>query len=185
VSGSLLDLHGIPSARAGRVVLFHPDGRRTGDIAEADAHGRFEFASLSAGDYQWWFVPPTGMGLPFPHGRGHLRVHEGAATRLDVPLPPGYLGRTIVDIACSDGFFQRQPDGEENAEVVVRLDDVVAWHNAGRQAHDIAGGPWRRAGPLAPGQSFVWIATQAGRFRYQCTRTPGMSAVVRVEPSNA
>jgi plastocyanin len=102
-----------------------------------------------------------------------------------VPLPPGCRGRTIVDITCGDGFFQRQPDGEENAEIVVRLDDVVAWHNAGREAHDIAGGPWRSSGRLGPDQSFVWIATQTGSFPYQCTRTPGMSAVLRVEPSNA
>lgn len=182
VRGIVRDLEGVPQAHVGRLCLMYPSGRHAGVPVSSDAGGRFAIDALPAGDYQ---VRLHGCGdAIIPEWHPHpirFTVQAGRVTDLAVPVVRGRFGTDLVEIHCGDDFFQRQPDGRENGEAVVRLGTVVCWYNVGLQVHSVTGGPWHDSGDLQKDQSYIWVANQAGLFSYYCRYDrPQMQATLRV-----
>lgn len=182
VHGVVLDLSGAPQANFGQLILMYPNGQHVGVRVTPDATGRFTFGDLPAGDYQIRFNASGQAIIPEPYQHPlKFTVQAGKVTDLTVRIVRGNFGSSQVEIYCGDGFFQLQPDGQENAETVVKLGTVVCWYNVGLSVHSVTGGPWNDSGDLQKTQSYIWVANQVGLFPYFCRYTrPQMQSTLRV-----
>lgn len=180
--GVVIDLSGAPQANFGQLILMYPNGQHVGIRVTPDASGRFAFGELPAGDYQIRFNASGQAIIPEPYQHPlKFTVQVGKVTDLTVRIVRGNFGSTQVEIYCGDGFFQLQPDGQENAETVVKLGTVVCWYNVGLSVHSVTGGPWNDSGDLQKTQSYIWVANQVGLFPYYCRYTrPQMQSTLRV-----
>jgi hypothetical protein len=182
VCGVVVDPQGLSEANLGQLILMHATGRHAGRRAVPDASGRFAIDRLPRGDYQIRFhAPGEAMALRPCGPRISFSVHAGRTTELTIPVVRGDFGSNQVEIHCIDDAFQRQPDGEENGETIVRLGTVVSWHNVGTRVHSVSGGPWHDSGVLHPMDSYIWVANQVGLFPYHCRYSRSHTqAVLRV-----
>jgi len=182
-SGLVLDLQDVPQAGFGQLILMYPSGHHTGSRATPDAQGRFRFENLPAGDYQIRFNANGQAIIPEPYQHPiKFSVRSGETTDVPVRIQRGSFSQNQVEIYCGDDFFQLQPDGQENGEVIVRLGTVVCWYNVGQKVHTVTGGPWNDSGDMQRTQSYIWVASQTGTFPYRCKyNQPAMQAVLKVE----
>lgn len=182
VSGLVSDLQGTPQPGIGTLIMLFNDGRHTGDRATPDANGRFKFSNVLPGNYQIRFHAP-GVAIvpePFPHPI-RFSVEAGKTTDVPVRVKLGNYNSNLVEIYTGDDFFQLQPDGQENAETVVRLGALVCWYNVGVSIHTVTGGPWVDSGDLQKSQAYIWTADQTGLFAFGCKyHQPGQRATLRV-----
>lgn len=182
VTGLVSDLQGVPQPGLGSLILMYNDGRHTGDRAAPDANGRFHFANLTPGPYQIRFHAP-GQAIvpePFPHPI-RFTVSAGKTTDVPVRVKLGDYNSTLVEIYAGDDFYQLQPDGQENAETVVKLGELVCWYNVGIGVHTVTGGPWGDSGDLQKSQAYLWAADKTGLFAFTCKyHQPGQRATLRV-----
>ena len=95
-------------------------------------------------------------------------VQGGQVADLTICVVRGNFGDALVEVYCCDDCFQRQPNGEENGEVVVKLGTVVRWSNVGVNPHTVTGGPWSDSGDMQRLESYIWVANQVGLFPYYC-----------------
>ncbi len=182
VNGLVSDLAGVPQPAIGTLILLFNDGRHTGDRATPDANGRFRFTNVAAGNYQLRFHAPSVAIVPepFPHPL-RFTVEAGKTTDVPVRVKLGNYNSNLVEIYTGDDFFQLQPDGQENAETVVRVGALVCWYNVGIAVHTVTGGPWVDSGDLQKSQAYIWTADQTGLFAFSCKyHQPGQRATLRV-----
>ena len=66
-------------------------------------------------------------------------------------------------------------------ELKVDLGDTVVFKNADVVRHNAVRRELFDSGELRPGESFVWVPTDTGSYRYQCTIHPRMRGIVRVD----
>ncbi|MBV6521654.1 MAG: hypothetical protein MNPFHGCM_01798 [Gemmatimonadaceae bacterium] len=181
-NGLVTDMQGVPQAGLGSLILLYNDGRHTGDRATPDANGRFRFTNLSRGNYQIRFHAP-GKAIvpePFPHPI-RFSIEAGRTTDVSVRVKLGSYNSNLVEIYTGDDFYQLQPDGQENAETVVRLGDLVCWYNVGVSVHTVTGGPWGDSGDLQKSQAYIWTADRVGLFAFGCKyHQPEQRATLRV-----
>jgi hypothetical protein len=169
ISGLVSSLDGTPQPRLGTLILMTARGRQTGARSSPDANGRFSFSSVTPGDYQIRFDAP-GLAVvpePFPHPI-RFSVEAGKTTDVPVRVQLGNYNQNLVEIYIGDGFFQLQPNGTENGESVVKIGTNVCWYNVDTAVHTVTGGPWGDSGDLQKSQAYLWPATTAGLFGYQC-----------------
>lgn len=180
--GVVIDLSGAPQANFGQLILMYPNGQHVGIRKTPDANGRFVFDDLAAGEYQVRFNATGQAIIPEPYQHPlKFTVEKGKVTDLTVRIVRGNFGNTQLEIYCGDGFYQLQPDGNENAETIVKLGSVVCWYNVGLNVHSVTGGPWNDSGDLQKTQSYIWVANQVGTFAYYCRYTrPQMQSTLRV-----
>ena len=182
ISGIVSSLDGTAQPRLGTLILMNARGRQTGARSSPDANGRFSFQNVTAGEYQIRFDAP-GLAVvpePFPHPI-RLSVEAGKTTDVPVRVQLGNYNQNLVEIYIGDGFFQLQPNGTENGECVVKLGTNVCWYNVDTAVHTVSGGPWGDSGDLQKSQAYLWPATQAGLFGYQCRyHATGEKALLRV-----
>jgi hypothetical protein len=184
ITGLVSSLEGAPQSGLGTLILMNDRGRQTGQRASPDANGRFSFLGVSAGEYQIRFDAP-GLAVvpePFRHPIRFL-VEAGKTSDVPVRVQLGNYNQNLVEIYIGDGFFQLQPNGTENGECVVKVGTNVCWYNVDTSVHTVTGGPWGDSGDLQTSQAYLWPATTAGLFGYQC-RYHGSSekALLRVTP---
>ena len=184
ITGLVSSLDGTPQPRLGTLILMTDRGRQTGQRASPDANGRFSFLAVTAGDYQIRFDAP-GLAVvpePFPHPI-RFSVEAGKTTDVPVRVQLGNYNQNLVEIYIGDGFFQLQPNGTENGECVVKLGTNVCWYNVDTAVHTVSGGPWGDSGDLQKSQAYLWPATTAGLFGYQCRyHASAERALLRVIP---
>ena len=184
ISGLVSSLDGAPQPRLGTLILMTDRGRQTGQRTSPDANGRFTFLDVTPGDYQIRFDAP-GLAVvpePFPHPI-RFSVAAGKATDVPVRVKLGNYNQNLVEIYIGDGFFQLQPNGTENGECVVKVGTNVCWYNVDTAVHTVSGGPWGDSGDLQKSQAYLWPATTAGLFGYQCRYHGGSEkALLRVIP---
>lgn len=169
ISGLVSSLDGVAQPRLGTLILMTDRGRQTGQRASPDANGRFTFVDVKPGEYQIRFDAP-GLAVvpePFPHPI-RFSVEAGKATDVPVRVKLGNYNQNLVEIYIGDGFFQLQPNGTENGECVVKVGTNVCWYNVDTAVHTVTGGPWGDSGDLQKSQAYLWPATTAGLFGYQC-----------------
>ena len=184
ITGLVSSLEGVPQSRLGTLILLNDRGRQTGQRGSPDANGRFSFLGVSAGEYQIRFDAP-GLAVvpePFRHPIRFL-VEAGKTSDVPVRVQLGNYNQNLVEIYIGDGFFQLQPNGTENGKCVVKVGTNVCWYNVDTSVHTVTGGPWGDSGDLQTSQAYLWPATTAGLFGYQC-RYHGSSekALLRVTP---
>ena len=184
ITGLVSSLDGTPQPKLGTLILMTDRGRQTGQRASPDANGRFSFLAVTAGDYQIRFDAP-GLAVvpePFPHPI-RFSVEAGKTTDVPVRVQLGNYNQNLVEIYIGDGFFQLQPNGTENGECVVKLGTNVCWYNVDTAVHTVSGGPWGDSGDLQKSQAYLWPATTAGLFGYQCRyHASAERALLRVIP---
>lgn len=182
LQGRVLDVQGNPQPGFGSLILMYPSGRHVGMSAVPDAESRFAFPNLPAGDYQLRFEASARAIVPEPYQHPlKASVAAGRSTELTVRILRGDFAQNQVEIYCGDGFYQRQPDGRENAETVVAVGTIVCWYNVGTNIHTVTGGPWNDSGDLQRTQSYIWVADTPGLHAYRCRYTqPQMQATLRV-----
>ena len=184
ISGRVLDVQGVPQPRFGVLILMYDNGRHVGLTAVPDDAGRFSFPPLAPAEYQIRFQAAGQAIVPEPYQHPlRFAVSAGRTTDVTVRVQRGNFPETQVEIYCGDGFYQRQPDGRENDETVVRLGAIVCWYNVGLDVHTVTGGPWNDSGDLQKTQSYIWVANVPGLHAYRCRHTqPQMQATLRVVP---
>ena len=184
VSGRVLDVQGTPQPRFGVLILMYDNGRHVGLTAVPDDTGHFSFPPLPPAEYQIRFQAAGQAIIPEPYQHPiRFSVSAGRTTDVTVRVQRGSFPETQVEIYCGDGFFQRQPDGRENAETVVALGSIVCWYNVGLDVHTVTGGPWNDSGDLQKAQSYIWVANVPGLHAYRCRHTqPQMQSTLRVLP---
>jgi hypothetical protein len=184
VQGVVLDLQGAPQASFGQAILMFPSGRHVGVRITPDAEGRFRFNDLPEGDYQIRFHAFGQAIIPEPYQHPlKFTVTGGKTTEVTVRVVRGNFADFQVEIYIGDDFYQLQPDGQENAETVVKLGTPVCWYNVGVKLHTVTGGPWNDSGDLQKTQSYIWVANQVGTFGYRCRyNQPQMQSTLRVVP---
>jgi plastocyanin len=68
-------------------------------------------------------------------------------------------------------------------DLIVRVGTAVTWTNHDQDAHDVTDATGAFRSPtLNPGDSFTFTFTKPGRYSYQCTIHPFMTAIVTVTP---
>jgi hypothetical protein len=184
ITGIVSSLDGTPQPRLGTLILMTARGRQTGARSSPDASGRFSFLEVTAGEYQLRFDAP-GLAVvpePFPHPI-RFSVEAGKTTDVPVRVQLGNYNQNLVEIYIGDGFFQLQPNGTENGECVVTVGTNVCWYNVDTAVHTVSGGPWGDSGDLQKSQAYLWPATTAGLFGYQCRyHASSERALLRVIP---
>ena len=184
ITGLVSTLDGASQPRLGTLILMNGRGRQTGQRSSPDANGRFSFSSVTPGDYQLRFNAP-GLAVvpePFPHPI-RFSVESGKTTDVPVRVQLGNYNQNLVEIYIGDGFFQLQPDGTENGESVVKVGTNVCWYNVDNTVHTVTGGPWGDSGDLQKSQAYLWPATVAGLFSYQCKyHNSSEKALLRIMP---
>ena len=184
ITGLVSSLTGAPQPNLGTLILMNGRGRQTGQRSSPDANGRFSFSAVAAGDYQLRFNAP-GLAVvpePFPHPI-RFSVEAGKTTDVPVRVQLGNYNQNLVEIYIGDGFFQLQPDGTENGESVVKVGTNVCWYNVDNTVHTVTGGPWGDSGDLQKSQAYLWPATVAGLFSYQCKyHNSSEKALLRIMP---
>lgn len=184
ISGLVSDLQGAPQGSLGTLILMYGNGRQVGARATPDAAGRFAFQAVPPGKYQLRF-DAKGLAIvpePFPHPIRFV-VLAGKDTFVPVRIQLGNYHQNLVEIYAGDGFFQEQPDGRENGEVVVRAGANVCWYNVDTSVHTVTGGPWGDSGDLRESEAYLWPATLTGTFAYRCKyHQPQEQATLRVTP---
>ena len=169
ITGQVTNLQGVPQPMLGTLILMYGSGRQVGKRADADSNGRFAFGQIPPGQYQIRFNAPGLATVPEPFDNPvRFSVVAGKTTDVPVRVHLGNYDQSLVEIYIGDGFFQMQPDGLENGEAVVKLGSNVCWYNVDSQVHTVTGGPWGDSGDLQKTQAYLWPATQAGVFTYQC-----------------
>ncbi len=184
VNGVVLDLQGAPQANFGQAILMFPSGRHVGVRVTPDAQGRFRFDDVPEGEYQIRFHSFGQAIIPEPYQHPlKVSVSGGRTTDVTVRVVRGNFQDFQVEIYIGDDFYQLQPDGQENAETVVKLGTVVCWYNVGTRIHTVTGGPWNDSGDLQKTQSYIWVANQVGTFGYRDRyHQPQMQSTLRVIP---
>jgi hypothetical protein len=184
ISGLVSSLEGAPQPRLGTLILMNDRGRQTGDRVSPDANGRFLFSGVTAGNYQIRFDAPGLAVVPEPFAHPiRFSVEAGKTTDVPVRVKLGNYNQNLVEIYIGDGFFQLQPNGTENGECVVKVGTNVCWYNVDTAVHTVTGGPWGDSGDLQKSQAYLWPATTAGLFGYQCRYHGGSEkALLRVTP---
>lgn len=184
VSGQVTDLQGNPQANLGALTLMYGSGHHVGMRATADANGRFSFPALSAGRYQVRFDAPGLAAIPDPFENPvRFTVAAGTDTFVPVKVQRGNYTQNLVEIYIGDGFFQEQPDGKENGEVVVKVGTNICWYNVDEKVHTVTGGPWGDTGDMIESEAYFWTATTPGTFAYRCKyHQPQEQGVLRVLP---
>ena len=184
ITGLVSSLDGTPQPKLGTLILMNGRGRQTGARSSPDANGRFSFLEVTPGDYQIRFDAP-GLAVvpePFPHPI-RFSVEAGKTTDVPVRVQLGNYNQNLVEIYIGDGFFQLQPNGTENGECVVKVGTNVCWYNVDTAVHTVSGGPWGDSGDLQKSQAYLWPATTAGLFGYQCRyHASAERALLRVIP---
>ena len=184
ITGLVSSLDGTPQPKLGTLILMNGRGRQTGARSSPDANGRFSFLEVTPGDYQIRFDAP-GLAVvpePFPHPI-RFSVEAGKTTDVPVRVQLGNYNQNLVEIYIGDGFFQLQPNGTENGETVVKVGTNVCWYNVDTAVHTVSGGPWGDSGDLQKSQAYLWPATTAGLFGYQCRyHASAERALLRVIP---
>ena len=169
ISGIVSSLEGVPQPRLGTLILMTDRGRQTGQRTSPDANGRFAFSDVAPGNYQIRFDAPGLAVVPEPFAHPiRFTVESGKATDVPVRVKLGNYNQNLVEIYIGDGFFQLQPNGTENGECVVKVGTNVCWYNVDTAVHTVTGGPWGDSGDLQKSQAYLWPATTAGLFGYQC-----------------
>jgi hypothetical protein len=182
ISGQVTDLQGVPQPSLGTLILMYGHGQQVGMRATPDVNGRFTFAQVAPGSYQVRFDAPHKAIIPDPF-ENPIRFDVAAAKDTFVPVRVqlGDYTQNLVEIYIGEGFFQQQPDGLENADVVVSVGTNLCWYNVDTQVHTVTGGPWGDSGDLQESQAYFWTATQAGSFGYRCKyHQPQEQAMLRV-----
>ncbi|MBI3567428.1 MAG: carboxypeptidase regulatory-like domain-containing protein [Gemmatimonadetes bacterium] len=184
ISGQVLDLQGRPQPGLGSLILMYDSGRQVGVRATPDANGRFAFSAMPAGDYQIRFDAPGQAIIPDPYENPiRFTVAAGKDTFVPVRVQLGDYTQNLVEIYIGEGFFQQQPDGKENAEVVVKSGTNICWYNVDVKVHTVTGGPWGDSGDLVKTQAYFWTATTPGTYAYRCKyHQPQEQAVLRITP---
>lgn len=182
ISGQVTDLQGVPQPSMGTMILMYGSGQQVGIRATPDANGRFAFTQVAPGNYQVRFDAPHKAIIPDPFENPiRFDVAAGKDTFVPVRMQSGDYTQNLVEIYIGEGFFQQQPDGLENADVVVSVGTNLCWYNVDTQVHTVTGGPWGDSGDLQTSQAYFWTATQAGNFGYRCKyHQPREQAVLRV-----
>lgn len=182
LSGQVRDLQGKPQAGLGTLLLMYNSGRQVGLRATPDANGLFKFPAIPAGDYQVRFDAPGKAIIADPFENPiRFSVVGGQDNFIAVPVQLGDYTQNLVEIYVGEGFFQRQPDGIENAEVVVKVGTNICWYNVDVQVHTVTGGPWGDSGDLVKTEAFFWTATRPGIFAYRCKyHQPQEQGILRV-----
>jgi hypothetical protein len=169
ISGLVTDLQGAPQPSLGTMILMYRNGQQVGIRATPDANGRFAFSQVAAGNYQVRFEAPHKAIIPDPFENPiRFDVAAGKDTFVPVRVQLGDYTQNLVEIYVGEGFFQQQPDGSENAEVVVSVGTNLCWYNVDTHIHTVTGGPWGDSGDLIEAQAYFWTATQPGSFGYRC-----------------
>jgi hypothetical protein len=169
ISGIVSSLEGVPQPRLGTLILMTDRGRQTGQRGSPDANGRFSFSDVTPGNYQIRFDAPGLAVVPEPFAHPiRFTVESGKTTDVPVRVKLGNYNQNLVEIYIGDGFFQLQPNGTENGECVVKVGTNVCWYNVDTSVHTVTGGPWGDSGDLQKSQAYLWPATTAGLFGYQC-----------------
>ncbi len=184
ISGQVTDLQSAPQPSLGTLILMYGSGRQVGLRATPDASGRFAFTQIPPGEYQIRFNAPGLAIIPDPFDNPvRFSVSAGKDMFVPVRVQLGNYTQNLVEIYIGEGFFQRQPDGLENAEVDVKVGTNLCWYNVDTQVHTVTGGPWGDSGDLQRTQAFFWTATQAGTFAYRCKyHQPQEQAILRITP---
>jgi hypothetical protein len=182
ISGQVLDLRGSPQAGLGTLILMYNSGRQVGLRTSPDANGRFAFSQIPAGDYQVRFDAPGKAIIPEPYDNPiRFSVTAGKDVFVQVHVQLGDYTQNLVEIYVGDGFFQQQPDGKENAEVVVKVGTNVCWYNVDTKVHTVTGGPWGDSGDLQRAAAYFWTATPVGSYAYRCKyHQPQEQGVLRI-----
>jgi len=182
VSGQVTDLSGAAQPALGTMILMYGNGQQVGIRAVPDANGRFTFSSLVPGSYQVRFDAPHKAIIPDPFQNPiRFDVAAGKDTFVPVRVQLGDYTQNLVEIYIGEGFFQQQPDGTENAEVVVSVGTNLCWYNVDTHIHTVTGGPWGDSGDMIEAQAYFWTATQPGTFGYRCKyHSAQEQAVLRV-----
>jgi hypothetical protein len=169
ITGVVVSIDGAGQPGLGTLILMNDRGRQTGQRASPDVNARFTFSDVAPGAYQIRFDAP-GLAVvpePFPHPI-QVSVEPGKTTNIFVRVKLGNYNQNLVEIYIGDGFFQLQPNGTENGECVVKVGTNVCWYNVDTAVHTVTGGPWGDSGDLQKSQAYLWPATTAGLFGYQC-----------------
>jgi len=182
IAGQVTDLQGVPQPSLGTLILMYGNGQQVGVRATPDAAGRFSFLQVTKGSYQIRFDAPHKAIIPDPFDNPvRFEVAAGQTTFVPVRVQLGDYTQNLVEIYIGEGFFQQQPDGLENADVVISAGTNVCWYNVDTEIHTVTGGPWGDSGDLQEAQAFFWTATQPGTFGYRCKYHPAHEqAVLRV-----
>jgi hypothetical protein len=161
----------------------YPDERaRAPDRARSspDSNGRFVLCGGTRGLPD----PPTRPLAVVPNlscTRSAFRWKRGKRPTCPCACPGNYNQNLVESIG--DGFFQLQPNGTENGERVVKVGTNVCWYNVDTEVHTVSGGPWGDSGDLQKSQAYLWPATTAGLFGYQCRyHASSEKALLRVIP---
>jgi hypothetical protein len=181
-SGVVIDLSGTPQPGLGLLILMDDSGQQTGLRAAPDGQGRFTFTGLKPGNFQVRFEAPHQAIIPDPFDNPvRFTVTAGQTTNVPVHIQRGDYTQNLVEIYLGDYFFQRQPDGALNGDVVVPVGTNVCWYNVGTHVHSVTGGPWGDSGDLQKSEAFFWTATQPGTFGYRCKyHSQQMQGILRV-----
>ncbi|MGH7714090.1 MAG: hypothetical protein ACREOG_22610 [Gemmatimonadaceae bacterium] len=182
IRGIVVNMQGVAQPSLGRLYLMRHTGQQTGQVADVNTDGRFNFDNLEPRDYKVRFhaagaahVPDSEIH-PIP-----VTVESGKAADIQVKIVLGVDNPMEIEIYAGDDFFQLQPDGLENGTTRVKVGTTVCWYNVGTQPHSITGGPWRDSGDLNRAENFIWVANQVGVFPYRCRyHTPHMTATLEV-----
>lgn len=67
--------------------------------------------------------------------------------------------------------------------LTVTLGDTVAWLNVDIVRHNAVRSELFDSGDLRPGERFVWVPSDTGTVRYECTIHSRMRGSVRVRPA--
>jgi hypothetical protein len=169
ITGVVVSIEGAAQPRLGTLILMNDRGRQTGQRASPDVNGRFTFSDVKPGAYQIRFDAPGLAVVPEPFAHPiRCSVEPGKTTDVPVRVKLGNYNQNLVEIYIGDGFFQLQPNGTENGECVVKVGTNVCWYNVDTSVHTVTGGPWGDSGDLQQSQAYLWPATTAGLFGYQC-----------------
>jgi plastocyanin len=184
IRGSVVDATGAPRS-VGRIFLLDKTGLNSGEYADVDVRGTFDFGEVKVGEYQlmYWGANLARVPEPLPNPVP-IAVAAGLATVVRFQVDAADEGElTDRDINAGDFFFQEQPTGQPNATVEVKLGTLVCWYNVGTMLHTVSGGPWGDSGPLAHGENFMWKTTEVGTFPYRCNyHGARMLATLKVVP---
>ncbi len=66
-------------------------------------------------------------------------------------------------------------------ELAVHIGDTVEFKNADVVRHNAVRRELFDSGELRPGEAFVWVPSDTGEYRYQCTIHPRMRGMIRVD----
>lgn len=181
VRGTVKDAQGNPQA-VGRIYLLLKSGENQDLYADVDARGAFNFGAIDVGSYQLRYWGGAQASVPEPNPNPvRIEVTANAESVVDFTISLGNPDADVQEIYAGDNFFQRQPFGDLNGTVTVKLGTVVCWYNVGVNQHTVTGGPWGDSGTLGEADEFMWTANQLGTFGYRCSfHNPEMQAILNV-----